>query len=121
MIARYLERLAALIRQGRSETRAVAADAVGVSMGSERVAWCDVRRLDACKRDIYAGELLCLMILAKDGRVLEVNEAMPGWQTLGDAIERYLPGSIARTEWLLKLVAEPPGEVVAVFPVARPA
>ena len=119
MIGRYLKRLAALIRRGRVEALAVSADAAGVSMGSDRVSWCDVRRLDACKRDIYAGELLCLVILAKDGRVYEFNEEMPGWQALGEAIERYLPESLSRAEWAMKLIAAPSGEVAAVFPAAR--
>lgn len=119
MIARYIKRLAALIRRRRVEPLAVSTDATGLSIGSERVSWCDVRRLDACKRDIYAGELICLILLAKDGRVVEINEEMPGWQALGEAIERYLPKSLPYTEWTLKLLAAPSGQVIAVFPEAQ--
>jgi hypothetical protein len=82
----------------------------------EQVAWSEVRRLEAYKRDIYVGDLLCLAILAVGGRVFEVNEESPGWKEAGDAIERFLPGSMPRAEWGLRLIAINPNESVPIYP-----
>jgi hypothetical protein len=117
VIWRYFERLTAMLRPRRAAAPAVSADAEGLRIGGERVAWSDVRRLDAYKRDIYVGDFLCLAILAAGGRVFEINEESPGWKEAGDAIERFLPGSLPRAEWTLRLLAANPGESVAIYPV----
>jgi hypothetical protein len=117
VISRYFERLTALLRTRRAAAPAVSADAEGLRIGGERVAWSDVRRLDACKRDIFVGDLLCLAILANGGRVFEINEESPGWKEAGDAIERFLPGSLPHAEWTLRLIAANPAESVPIYPV----
>ena len=118
VVARYFERLFAIVGRKRVAPPAVSADASGLQIGSERLAWSDVRRLDAFKRDIYAGELLCLAILDSRDRLFEINEESPGWKDTCEAIEDLLPGSVPHTEWLLRLMAAGPGEAVTVFPVA---
>jgi len=118
VVSRYLERLIAILRRRRAAAPGVSVDAEGLRIGAERVAWSDVRRLDAYKRDIYSGDLFCLAILvAAGGRLFEINEESPGWKEAGDAIERYLPGSLPRAEWTLRLIAANPGECVAIYPV----
>ena len=106
-----------MLRPRRAAAPAVSADAEGLRIGGERVAWSDVRRLDAYKRDIYVGDFLCLAILAAGDRVFEINEESPGWKEAGDAIERFLPGSRPRAEWTLRLLAANPGESVPIYPV----
>jgi hypothetical protein len=118
IISRYFERLAAIVRPRRVALPAVSVDAEGMRIGGERVAWSDVRHLDAYKRDIYVGDFLCLAILSSSGRVFEINEETPGWKEVGDAIERFLPSSLPHAEWTLRLIAANPGESVAVYPVA---
>lgn len=115
VIRRYFERLAAMLRPKRAAPVAVSADAEGLQIGGERLAWSELRRLDAYKRDIYVGDFLCLAILASSGRVFEINEESPGWKEAGDAIERFLPGSLPRAEWTLRLIAANPGESVAIY------
>lgn len=83
------------------------------------MAWSQVRRLDAYKRDVYIGDCLCLAIVSSSGRMFEINEASPGWKEAGDAIERYLPGSVPHAEWMLQLIATSPGQSVAIFPATR--
>jgi hypothetical protein len=117
VISRYFERLTAMVRPRRAAPPAVSADAEGLRIGGERVAWSDVRRLDAYKRDIYVGDSLCLAILGSSGRVFEINEASPGWKGAGEAIERFLPGSLPHAQWTLRLIAANPGESVAIYPV----
>lgn len=117
VIWRYFERLTAMLRPRRVAAPAVSAGAEGLRIGGERVAWSDVRRLDAYKRDIYGGDFLCLAILAAGGRVFEINEESPGWKEAGDAIEQFLPGSLSHAEWMLRLIAANPGESVAIYPV----
>lgn len=108
-----------MVRPRRATPPAVSADADGLRIGGERVAWSDVRRLDAYKRDIYVGDSLCLAILGSNGRVFEINEASPGWKEAGEAIERFLPGSLPHAQWTLRLIAANPGESVAIYPVTR--
>ncbi len=117
MIRRYFERLAARLQGRRPGPPAVVADAAGLRIGAHAIAWSEVRRLEAYKRDAYVGDCLCLTILGAGDRVLEINEASPGWEEAGDAIERHLPGSVAHAEWMVRLIASPPDRSVAVYPV----
>ena len=110
-----------MVRPRRAAPLAVSADTEGLQIGSERVAWSDVSRLDAYKRNIYVRDFLCLAILTAGGRVFEINEESPGWKEAGDAIERYLLGSLPHAEWTLRLIAANPGESVAIYPVIKPA
>jgi len=119
VISRYFERLAAMVRPRRTAAPAVSADAKELRIGGERVAWSDMRRLDAYKCDIYVGDFLCLAVFAADGRMFEINEESPGWQEAGDAIERFLPGSLPHAVWTLRVIAANPGESVAIYPVTK--
>lgn len=119
VISRYFDRLAALLRPRRNLPPAVSADAYGLRIGGEQVAWSDVLRMDACKRDIYVGDVLCLAILSTSGQLFEISEKSPGWTEAADAIERFLPGSLPHAEWALRLIAGNPGESVAIYPAPR--
>jgi hypothetical protein len=116
MISRYLHRLAARVRPRPAEAPAFSAGPDELRIGGERVAWSEVRRLDAYKRDGYVGDHLCLAISCASGRVVEAHEGMPGWQEAGWAIERFLPGSRPHGEWMVRLLAAGPGERVEVYP-----
>lgn len=116
MIARYVERLSALLRPRRDTASTISVDAEGLRINDAWVAWRDMQRVDAYKRDIYVGDFLCLAILAADGRVLEIHEASPGWKEAVEAIERRLPDSLPQVEWMVQLVASKPGEAVTIHP-----
>ena len=116
MMSRYLERLVARVRRQPVEALACAAGPAGLQVGDERVAWHEVRRLDAYKRDGYVGDHLCLAVSCTDGRVIETDEGMPGWQETGRSIERFLPYAVPHGVWMLRLVAAGPGDRVAVYP-----
>ncbi len=118
MISRYFERLAARVQGKRPGPPAVSADAAGLGIGGDFLAWSEVRRLAAYKRDAYVGDVLCLAILGPGDRVFEITEASPGWEAAGDAIERFLPGSLAHAEWMVRLIAASPGQSVAIYPLA---
>jgi hypothetical protein len=118
MISRYFERLAARVQGRRPGPPAISADAAGLRIGGDLLAWSEVRRLEACKRDAYVGDCLCLAILGAGDRVFEITEASPGWEAAGDAIERFLPGSMAHAEWMVRLIAATPGQSLAIYPVA---
>jgi hypothetical protein len=118
MISRYFERLAARVQGKRPGPPAVAADAAGLRIGADVLAWSEVRRLEAYKRDAYVGDCLCLAIVGSRDRVFEITEASPGWEAAGDAIERFLPDSMAHAEWMVRLIAATPGQHLAVYPVA---
>ena len=118
MIARYVERLAARLRGRRPGPPAVSADAQGLRIGNRASAWGDVRRLEACRRDAYVGDCLCLAILGAGDRVIEISEASPGWDDAGNAIERFMPRSMPQAQWKVRLIAGEPGQSVAVYPAA---
>ena len=118
MIRRYLGRLADRLRGRRPGPPAVVVDASGLRVGDALVAWSDVRRVQAYKRDAYVGDCLCLAILGAGDRVIEITEASPGWEAAGDAIERHVPGSMAHAEWGVRLIAAAPGVSIAVYPTA---
>jgi hypothetical protein len=116
LIARYLERLSALIRRGHVDAPpTVSAAPDGLQIGEDHIAWSDMTRLDAYKRDAYIGDHLCLAILSSGGQVFEISEASPGWHEAGQAIERFLPGALPQAEWTLRLLALQPGQSVMVY------
>ena len=117
MIRRYFERLAARLQGRRPGPPAVVADAAGLRIGAHAIAWSEVRRLEAYKRDAYVGDVLCLAILGPGDRVFEITEASPGWEAAGEGIERFLPGSLAHAEWMVRLIAATPGQSVAIYPL----
>ena len=118
MISRYFERLSARLQGRRPGSPAVTADAAGVRIGGNAIAWGEVRRLEAYKRDAVVGDCLCLAIQATGDLLFEINEGSPGWDEAGKAIERFLPGSVPHAEWMLRLIGSPPGRSVAVYPSA---
>lgn len=119
IIARYFSRLKSIIHPKNTAPPTILINAAGLRIGDEWVAWNAVCRVDAYKRDIYVADFLAVVILSADGRVLDINEESPGWQEAGQAIERFLPGSLPHAEWQLRLMAATPGETVAIFPVTR--
>lgn len=115
IVSRYFERLAGLVRPMHAKGEAISADLECLRIGEVRLAWTAVQRLDVYKRDIYAGNLLCLAILVAETEMFEINEDMRGWSEVGDAIDRYLPGSLPHAEWALQLIAAKPGDHVKIY------
>jgi hypothetical protein len=56
------------------------------------VAWRDTVGVKAFKRDLYTVDLICLSILLKDNKAVELNEEMAGWESLVAELPTYLPG-----------------------------
>ena len=115
VVARYFQRLASIVGRRQATPPAVSADVRGLDIGTHRVLWSEVHRLYAFKRDIFVGDCICLAILAADDRLFEINETSPGWKEAGNAIERFLPGSLPNAEWTLRLMAVKPGESVEIY------
>ena len=82
-------------------------DVAGAQRPAVRVAWGDVTRVTAFKRDLFSVDLVCLAFDAADGRRVEVDEELPGWVELLDALPRALPGALGR-EQVLGAVVQPP-------------
>lgn len=51
--------------------------------------WTAITRITAYKRDLLTTDLLCLLIEA-DGAASEVNEEVPGFDVIDDALESEL-------------------------------
>lgn len=78
--------------------------------GEKVIAWQDVVKVEAFKRDLYAVDLICLSILFEDKTSIEIDEEMEGWDSLVDKLTEYLPGSKNFADWF---------DVVA-FPAFKP-
>jgi len=49
-------------------------------------------------------DLICLDIVLRDDRTLEVNEEMDGWKSLVDKLPEYLPGCQTLEDWFPPVV-----------------
>src|ERR1043165_3008797 len=65
------------------------------------IAWQDVVRVQVFKRDLYVVDLICLSVLLKDNRSVEINEEMEGWESVVDKLPEYLSGCQKFGEWFL--------------------
>lgn len=61
--------------------------------------WDDAISIKAFKRDIWAVDLICLVIELSNGGGIEVNEEMGGWDSLVQKLPEYLPGCKTFGEW----------------------
>lgn len=62
------------------------------------VAWSEVSKIDAYQRDSFQKNVTLVLTL-KDGSNVELNEYLPGWAEVVDALPKYLPGCLARGDW----------------------
>lgn len=115
MIARYVERLVARLQGRHPGPPAVSADGSGLAVGGATLAWRDIRRVQAYKRDAYVGDCFCLAFEVKGNGVVVVTEGSPGWDALGVAVAQFLPGAMAPQAWGVRLMAAAPGESVTVY------
>ncbi len=104
-----------MARPSRAAGVAVTADAEGVQIGGVRLKWSDVGRVDVYKRDVYVGDLSCLLISVVEDRVYEITDESPGWDEVADAIERFLPGALPYKEWAVRLMATDAREALTIF------
>jgi len=115
----YLHRVAEKqksYRQGRRRTvykifhtaNAMKVSWLGVEndRGEIVIAWKDTVRVEAFKRDLYAVDLICLLVLLKDNKAVEINEEMEGFESLAGKLPEYLQGCQKFEEWF-QVVAFP--------------
>jgi hypothetical protein len=112
----FRERLDVALGRRRWTIASVTHDSGGIQLswsradgreGTERVAWERVCRVVAYKRDLFATDLVCLGIEDGDGPVLELDEEMPGWESLLTDLPVFLRGALDRDR-LLAAVVQPP-------------
>jgi hypothetical protein len=70
------------------------------------IAWQDVVRVEVFKRDLYVVDLICVSLLLRDNKSVEINEEMEGWDSVVDKLPEYLPGCQKFAEWF-QVVAFP--------------
>jgi len=71
------------------------------------IRWSEIERVVAFKRDMYVVDCLCLRLSRSDGHGVELNEEMARWNSLVEALPRYLPGCLPFPAWFHD-VAFPP-------------
>ena len=69
--------------------------------------WLNVVRLEAFKRDLYAVDQICMVVVLDENKEVEINEEMNGWDSLMRKLPRYLSGCQEFGEWF-DVVAKPP-------------
>lgn len=70
----------------------------------QTVAWDSIESATAFKRELFAYDLICVAIEIESGMSVEIDEQMEGWQEFCEGLEAYLPKSLARGEWLNKVM-----------------
>lgn len=70
------------------------------------IAWQDAVKVEAFKRDLYAVDLICLLIVLRDDKAVEINEEMEGFDSLVQKLPEYLPGCQTFGQWF-EVVAFP--------------
>jgi hypothetical protein len=107
MTRQWIDKSLARIRTGdyvpppKQSDFGLSIDATGISVSRRRptfahlhtIAWSDIVRVVAFKRDCLTVDCICLAIATTDGTTAEVNEEMEGWETLTEALPNYLDGS----------------------------
>jgi hypothetical protein len=63
------------------------------------IAWRDTIRVEVFKQDWFTVDLICLTIVLRDDRTMELNEEMDGWKSLVEKLPEYLPGCQTLEEW----------------------
>jgi hypothetical protein len=106
-IDRWIDKTFAKIRAGdyvppaKQSDFGISIDAAEIIVGRRHptfvplhsIAWGDIIRVVAFKRDWLTLDCVCLAIATTDGTTTEVNEEMEGREALTDALPKYLPGS----------------------------
>jgi hypothetical protein len=112
IMRRWIDKTLAKIRAGdyvpppMQSNFGLSIDATGITVSGKRpnlapsysIAWSDIVRVVAFKRDCLTVDCICLAIATKDGTMSEVNEEMEGWEALTSALPKHLPGSKDWTE-----------------------
>jgi hypothetical protein len=107
MMSRWIDKTLAEIRTGdyvpppKQSDFGLSIDAARMTITRKRptsasvhsIAWSDIVRVVAFKRDWLTVDCICLAFATADGTTTEVNEEMEGWEALTDALPKYLPGS----------------------------
>ena len=70
------------------------------------IAWQDAVRVEVFKRDLFAVDLICLSVVLRDNKAVEINEEMEGFESVADKLPEYLPGCQKFEEWF-QVVAFP--------------
>jgi len=68
---------------------------------SIRISWNTVNRIVAFKRDLLTVDRICLLITTDDGRGVELDEELKGWDTFIQDLPQHLPGCKALADWLM--------------------
>jgi hypothetical protein len=68
------------------------------SFESADIAWNQVMRIAAFKRDMFSVDLICLAF-ETNSSALEVDEEMEGWEKLLESLPNYFEKILLREEW----------------------
>lgn len=77
-------------------------DSAGVA-GQRSIAWGEISRIVVFKRDLYAHDVICMLIESRNKSVFELDETTPGWERLISALSDYMPSVTPFEEWSVKV------------------
>ena len=108
---RWLAKTVQKIREGKLKPPhfdvAVAWDADGfwvrdgkAENSPPRLAWGDITKIVAFKRDLFSTDRICLFLSKSDGSGLEVHEEMNDWMTFAQALPTHLANCKPADAWL---------------------
>jgi len=94
-------------RGARSQIR-ISTDESGINLklsGGQLsvIPWERIKRIVACKRDLYSHDMICVLI-EEDGKgVFELCEDMPGFAELTEKIPVRLPSAKPYADWFMEV------------------
>jgi len=102
--------LGALFRRGERIGTSLVVTPTGLTIAPLRrepnslsVLWSEVEKVTVFKRDLMTVDEICMVLEVRGSHTLEINEEMPGWQELVQALPTYLPGARLWEEWFEKV------------------
>lgn len=106
-------------RAGRTRLRRVSVSPQALTLeyadeSQHHLTWDDLRRVVAIRRDVFAGDLLCVLMELSTGGVVEVPATVAGWDDLCTALDQ-LPRARPTVQWSTEVLSQPTGTPVDIL------
>jgi hypothetical protein len=83
--------------------------------GAARFLWADVRAVSVANRPGEQDDILALRFALRDGRTVELTEAISGFTQLVHVLPEVFPGFPEHNEWLYEAAETEPGSETLLF------
>ncbi len=71
-----------------------------------QINWSDIDSISVFKRDLITFDEICMELLTKSEKRIELNEEMTGWEELVKAMPEHLEGCVSIKDWFPEVTKE---------------